>query len=85
MLTRKEIFHEIQRHLDAIKQWQHVPDNFDWAANVVRYTAKAEALIELMEGHIYGSHGGHGGGHHGSQHLNERFQWLKEAPDPGTH
>jgi len=54
-----KILKDIKDDIQQINQWrQHI--EVDWAQSVAEYSAKAEALIELLEAHLFGSVGGFG-------------------------
>ena len=79
---RKKILEQIDRYLKQVEQ-HHKSQSFAYA---LKYHAKAEALIELLEGQDCGSYGGYDrddpncGKYYGDsmQTLKSRFQWLKD-------
>ena len=84
--ARKSILKRIQSELDSMYQWSGQFEkkcvNAGYSKKAFNYMHRAEALIELLEAHDCGSHGGFdpetGDPERGLYSLEERFEALKK-------
>lgn len=78
-VTIDALIESAEGHLQQVKQWATSCDNPGSFSLSAEFAAKAEAVIQIMEKSLHGSHGAVDKGQPYTQSLRKRLDWIKAA------
>lgn len=77
-LTVEKMVDYAENHLTAAAQWKR-SDNPGSMSHAMLHTAKADAVIEMLEWRLHGKHGAVDEGQTFSHSLRARLDWVRAA------
>lgn len=79
-MTVETMIEYAESHLQQVSQWKN-GDSLGYASNVHEYASKADAVIEMLEWRLHGSHGAvdKEGRQPYTKSLRARLDWIRVA------